>query len=274
MSEQVILEARNVGLSYRQRTGVLRFKHFWALDEVSFTLRAGETLGVIGANGAGKSTLLRMIAGIMEPDRGTLWRKPGLNASLLALSVGFKPELSGRENVIIGGLLLGLSLQRIRSLVDEIQAFSELGEFFERPVGSYSTGMRARLGFAVAIHADPDIMLIDEVLGVGDERFRAKSQQAMRDKIEAKKTVVLVSHSMDAIRLLCDRVLWIHEGRSIVCGPAEEVIDGYLETIRLAIKQQQAEERAAKRSQMPLAIAAGIPISGSAAEARGLSQKP
>ncbi|EAA3799260.1 MULTISPECIES: ABC transporter ATP-binding protein [Pseudomonas] len=247
MTEQVILEARNVGLSYRQRTGVLRYNHFWALDDVSFTLNTGETLGVIGANGAGKSTLLRLIAGITEPDRGTLWRQPGLSASLLALSVGFKPELSGRENVVIGGLLLGLSLKRVRALMDEIHAFSELGTFFERPVGTYSTGMRARLGFAVAIHADPDIMLIDEVLGVGDESFKMKSHQAMRDKIRAKKTVVLVSHSMEAIQSLCDRVLWIHEGRSLYCGPTGEVIGNYLEAIRMAVKQEQARERAAKR---------------------------
>lgn len=249
MNDQVILEARNVGLSYRQRTGVLRYNQFWALDDVSFTLKSGETLGVIGANGAGKSTLLRMIAGITEPDRGKLWRQPGLSASLLALSVGFKPELSGRENVIIGGLLLGLSLKRVRALMDEIHSFSELGAFFERPVGTYSTGMRARLGFAVAIHADPDIMLIDEVLGVGDESFKLKSHQAMRDKIRARKTVVLVSHSMEAIESLCDRVLWLHEGRSLICGPKDEVIRGYLETIRIAVKAEQAKERAAKKNQ-------------------------
>lgn len=248
MSErQPILEAHNVGLSYRQRTGVLRYQKFWALDDVSFTLNAGETLGVIGANGAGKSTLLRMIAGITEPDRGRLWRQPGMTASLLALSVGFKPELSGRENVIIGGLLLGLSLKRVRSLIDEIHEFSELGDFFERPVGSYSTGMRARLGFAVAIHADPDILLIDEVLGVGDESFKLKSHNAMQQKIRDKKTVVLVSHSMEAIKSLCDRVVWIHEGRSIICGPTDEVIRGYLETIRIAVKMAQAKERESKR---------------------------
>lgn len=247
MSErQPILEAHNVGLSYRQRTGVLRYQKFWALDDVSFTLNAGETLGIIGANGAGKSTLLRMIAGITEPDRGRLWRQPGMTASLLALSVGFKPELSGRENVIIGGLLLGLNLKRVRSLIDDIHRFSELGDFFERPVGTYSTGMRARLGFAVAIHADPDILLIDEVLGVGDESFKLKSHNAMQQKIRDKKTVVLVSHSMEAIKSLCDRVVWIHEGRSIICGPTDEVIRGYLETIRIAVKMEQAKERESK----------------------------
>jgi lipopolysaccharide transport system ATP-binding protein len=247
MSGRIIFNAHNLGVSYRQRTGLLRYEKFWALRDASFTLHAGETLGVIGANGAGKSTLLRLIAGIIEPDRGHLWRHPHMRASLLALNVGFKPELSGRENAIISGLLLGLSLQRIKALTDDIRQFSELGDFFERPVGTYSTGMRARLGFAVAIHADPDILLIDEVLGVGDQNFKDKSHDAMKEKIKSNKTVVLVSHSMDAIRSLCDRVLWIHEGKSIICGEAETVIRGYLETIRIAVRDEQAQKRAAAR---------------------------
>ncbi|PAU60667.1 ABC transporter [Pseudomonas sp. PIC25] len=247
MSGRIIFNAHNLGVSYRQRTGLLRYEKFWALQDASFTLHAGETLGVIGANGAGKSTLLRLIAGIIEPDRGHLWRHPHMRASLLALNVGFKPELSGRENAIISGLLLGLSLQRIKALTDDICQFSELGDFFERPVGTYSTGMRARLGFAVAIHADPDILLIDEVLGVGDQNFKDKSHDAMKEKIKSNKTVVLVSHSMDAIRSLCDRVLWIHEGKSIICGKAETVIQGYLETIRIAVRDEQAQKRAAAR---------------------------
>lgn len=246
---RALFTASNIGLCYRQRTGVMQFQHFWALNEVSFSLNAGETLGIIGANGAGKSTLLRLIAGITEPDRGQIWRQKGISASLLALNVGFKPELSGRENVVIGGLLLGLSLKKIRHLMDEIYAFSELGDFFERPVGTYSTGMRARLGFAVAIHADPDILLIDEVLGVGDERFKLKSHQAMQEKIRAKKTVVLVSHSMQAISSLCDRVLWLHHGRSVACGPTEQVIGQYLEAIRFAVKEQNRVEREKKRAQ-------------------------
>lgn len=244
MSEQeVIFEARNVGLSYRQRTGVLKYTKFWALKDVSFSLKAGETLGIIGGNGAGKSTLLRMIAGITEPDTGTVWRRPDMTASLLALSVGFKPELSGRENVVIGGLLLGLRLKRIKALVDVIHDFSELGDFFERPVGTYSTGMRARLGFAVAIHADPDILLIDEVLGVGDESFKLKSHAAMKQKIKDKKTVVLVSHSMEAIQNLCDRVVWIHDGSSIICGRPDEVIDHYMQAIRAALKAERHQIR-------------------------------
>lgn len=243
MSGKKILEAKNIGICYRQRAGFLRYDHYWALKDVSFSLHAGETLGVVGANGAGKSTLLRMIAGIVEPDCGELWREPNTTASLLALNVGLKNELSGRENAIISGLLLGMSLARIRSLLDDIHRFSGLGEFFERPVASYSTGMRARLGFAVAIHADPDVLLIDEVLGVGDQNFKDKSHRAMKEKINSNKTVVLVSHSMEAIKALCDRVLWIHEGKSIICDEVDYVTNGYQEAASIAYREEQERRK-------------------------------
>ena len=236
MPGDLILQAEHVGLSYRQRVGMLRYDSFWALQDVSFELYEGETLGVIGNNGAGKSTLLRMIAGIVDPDRGVLHRSKPLSASLLALNVGFKPELSGRDNVVISGLLLGMKRADIRRQMDDIREFSDLGDFFERPVGTYSTGMRARLGFAVAIHADPDILLIDEVLGVG----------AMRAKIKQGKTVILVSHSMEAIRELCQRVLWIERGKSIICSDAETVISGYHETVRQAVREMHQAERERK----------------------------
>lgn len=253
MSGRVILKAQGVGLSYRQRTGLLRHERFWGLRDVSLELREGETLGIIGSNGAGKSTLLRMLAGVVAPDCGTLWRRPGTTASLLALNAGFKPELSGRENTIFGGLLLGLSRREIGARLEQIKAYSDLNEFFERPVGTYSTGMRARLGFALAMNADPDILLIDEVLGVGDESFKYKSQQAMKEKIRSNKTVVLVSHSMDAVRELSDRVLWMHEGRSILCDESNKVVDAYLETIRMVVREMQKKDRETARA---LAVAA------------------
>ncbi len=251
MTGRIILSAQNVGVSYRQRTGLLKYERFWALSDVSFELHAGETLGVIGCNGAGKSTLLRMIAGIIDPDRGQLSRQPDTTASLLALNAGFKPELSGRENAMFSGLLLGLSHQQISGKLDEIKAFSDLEDFFERPVGTYSTGMRARLGFAVAIHADPDVLLIDEVLGVGDESFKIKSHAAMKAKINSDKTVVLVSHSMAAIRSLCDRVLWLQEGRSIACGETNWVIDGYFEAIRAAVRNQRLQDKEQAKAPNP-----------------------
>jgi lipopolysaccharide transport system ATP-binding protein len=232
---QPIVELRDVGVSYLQRTGLLRYRRFWALEQISLDLYAGETLGIIGANGAGKSTLLRLLARITMPDRGEMrWCRP-VSSSLLALNAGFRPELSGRDNAMVGGMLLGLSRSRITAKLPEIREFSELGSFFDSPAGTYSAGMRARLGFAVAIHADNDIMLIDEVLGVGDEKFRLKSNHAMRDKIRSNKTVVLVSHSMEAIRDLCDRVIWIEKGRSVRSGTAHEVIDGYREAMRHAV---------------------------------------
>ncbi len=235
--KSVIVEVHNVGVCSRQRTGVLRYQRFWGLEDVSFEIRAGETLGIIGANGAGKSTLLRLLARVTEPDRGRIvWRR-NMTSSLLALNVGFRPELSGRNNAIISGLLLGLKLKETTGLLDKIRDFSELGDFFDQPAGTYSTGMRARLGFAVAIHADRDLLLIDEVLGVGDESFRLKSQQAMREKIRGDKTVVLVSHSMEAIRELCDRVIWIDKGRSVGSGDANQVIEAYSGAVREAVKQ-------------------------------------
>lgn len=243
MSGDLIIQAEHVGLSYRQRVGMLRYESFWALQDVSFELYEGETLGVIGNNGAGKSTLLRMIAGIVDPDRGTLHRSKPLTASLLALNVGFKPELSGRDNVVISGLLLGMKRAEIRRQMDDIREFSELGDFFDRPVGTYSTGMRARLGFAVAIHANPDILLIDEVLGVGDQTFREKSHAAMKAKIKDGKTVILVSHSMEAIKELCHRALWIERGRSVLCGEAKEVVGQYHEAVRIAVRDMQKRER-------------------------------
>lgn len=243
MAGNLILEVQNVGVSYRQRTGLLRYDRFWGLEDVSFDLHAGETLGVIGANGAGKSTLLRLIARVTEPDRGRIVRHQPMSSSLLALNVGFKPELSGRENAIISGLLLGLKMKEITRLLGRIREFSELGAFFDRPAGTYSTGMRARLGFAVAIHADRDILLIDEVLGVGDESFRLKSQHAMREKIRSNKTVVLVSHSMEAIRDLCDRVVWIDKGRSVGCGSADQVITDYSSAVRAAVRQAIIDAR-------------------------------
>lgn len=238
-----IVELRNVGVSYLQRTGLLRYRRFWGLDDISLSLYAGETLGIIGANGAGKSTLLRLLARITVPDRGQIHWDRRLTSSLLALNAGFRPELSGRDNAIVSGMLLGLRRSEIDALLPRILEYSELGDFFDSPAGTYSSGMRARLGFAVAIHADSDILLIDEVLGVGDESFRIKSQQAMREKIRSNKTVVLISHSMNAIRELCDRVIWIEKGKCIITGDSDYVVSGYQEAVRLAVRQAMNKQK-------------------------------
>lgn len=231
-NETKLLSLDHVGLYYSRRQGFLKRSRFWALQDVSFDLYAGETLGVIGKNGVGKSTLLRVIAGIIAPNTGkVVVHRPGLRISLISLGAGFIPFLSGRENAILSGMMLGATKKEILSRMDDIVAFSELNGFFDQPVNTYSTGMRARLGFSVAYHIDPDVILLDEVLGVGDESFRKKSTAAMKERIKSEKTVVLVSHSMPLIREICDRIVWIEDGRTQVQGKVPEVLAAYLKKI-------------------------------------------
>lgn len=209
---------------------MFRRDRFWALRDVSFEVYRGETLGVIGRNGAGKSSLLKVMAGILRPERGTVF-SDGCRPSLLSLQAGFIRHLSGRENAVLGGLFLGLGKRQAEAHLPEIIAFSELEESIDLPVSSYSTGMKARLGFAVALYADPDIMLLDEVLGVGDADFKVKSTAAMKAKIASDKTVVLVSHQSQVLRELCDRLVLLEAGRSIMEGKTEEVLAVYLKSV-------------------------------------------
>jgi lipopolysaccharide transport system ATP-binding protein len=204
---------------------------FWALQDVSFELYRGETLGIVGRNGAGKSTLLRVLAGIITPERGKVVGN-GYQASLLSLQVGFVPHLTGRENAILSGLLLGLHRREVEAAINEIIEFAELAEFIDEPVRTYSAGMKARLGFAVAFQANPDVLLIDEVLAVGDAEFRKKSAAAMRERIQSDKTVVLVSHNAPTLRELCDRAVWIENGVSRAEGSTEVVLRQYQATMR------------------------------------------
>jgi len=227
-----ILSLDHVGLYYSRRQGFLKRSRFWALEDVSFDLYAAETLGVIGRNGVGKSTLLRLLAGIIAPNTGkVVVHRPGLRISLISLGAGFVPFLSGRENAILNGLMLGATKSEMISRMDDILAFSELDGFFDEPVNTYSTGMRARLGFSVAFHLELDVILLDEVLGVGDEAFRKKSTEAMKQKIKSEKTVVLVSHSVPLLKELCDRIVWIEAGRTQVQGKVPEVLEAYLKKI-------------------------------------------
>ncbi|MEW6077220.1 MAG: ABC transporter ATP-binding protein [Thermodesulfobacteriota bacterium] len=227
-----VLSVTNVGLFYTRRQGFRKRSRFWALQDVSFDLYAGETLGIIGRNGVGKSTLLKVLAGIIVPDTGKVTvYQPGLRISLLSLGAGFVPFLSGRENAILNGMILGATKREVVARLDDIMAFAELKDFSDEPVNTYSTGMRARLGFSVAYHLNPDVILLDEVMGVGDEAFRNKSTDAMKQRIKSDKTVVLVSHSIPILRELCDRIVWIEDGKSRLEGPGPEVLDAYLETI-------------------------------------------
>jgi lipopolysaccharide transport system ATP-binding protein len=229
-----LLSLNHIGVSYRRRVGLHRQPPFWALEDVSLEIYRGETLGVVGRNGVGKSTLLRLLAGIITPDRGSILVDTPCQISLLSLQVGFLPQLTGRENAVLSGMLLGVPRKVIEARMDKIIDFAELGEFFDQPIHVYSTGMRARLGFSVAFQTDPDILLVDEVLGVGDAEFREKSERAMRQKIRSNKTVVLVSHNPQTIRTLCDRAVWIEKGCTRLEGDPDRVLAAYSGTQKSA----------------------------------------
>lgn len=221
-----VLVLDKVGVAYRRGRSLRSGELYWALKDISLELKHGETLGVIGRNGVGKTTLLKVIAGIIAPDRGAI-RNAGVSASLLSLQVGFVPLLTGRENAILSGMLLGAPKARIEANMDELVAFAELDDFIDEPVSSYSAGMRARLGFSVAMQADPDILLIDEVLGVGDAAFRKKSSDEIQRRIRSNRSVILVSHNTGMMAELCDRVVWIEQGVSRMQGKADEVLGAY-----------------------------------------------
>lgn len=220
-----IVTLENVGVAFNAqlRMGSPRF---WALEDVSLSLARGERLGVIGRNGSGKSTLLRTLAGIITPDRGRVTRAP-VSCQLLSLALGFMPHLSGRDNAILSGLMLGLRRREIVRRLPAILEFSELGDFFEQPISSYSTGMSMRLGFSVAMQVEPDVLLIDEVLAVGDAAFQEKSGAALRERIHSGTTVVFVSHGDAQIRQVCDRALWIEHGRNVMQGSVDDVLRAY-----------------------------------------------
>ncbi|MGA9334830.1 MAG: ABC transporter ATP-binding protein [Rudaea sp.] len=220
-----LIELQNVGVAFNAqlRMGSPRF---WALEDVSLSLKRGQRLGVIGRNGAGKSTLLRTLAGIISPDRGRVQRAP-VTCQLLSLALGFMPYLSGRDNAILSGLMLGLRRREIVGRLQAIKEFSELGDFFEQPISSYSTGMSMRLGFSVAMQIDPEVLLIDEVLAVGDSEFQEKSGAALRERIHGGTTVVFVSHGDAQVREVCDCALWIEHGRSVMHGDVDEVLRAY-----------------------------------------------
>ena len=202
----------------------------WALDDVSLRVRPGESVGLIGANGAGKTTLLKLLAGISRPTRGRV-RTRGRVAALLNVGAGFHPELSGRQNVFLNGVILGLSRREVAQRYRAIVAFAGLEAFMDTPVKHYSSGMYARLAFAVAAHADPDVLLVDEVLSVGDASFQDASLRRMLAFREAGAAVIFVSHNMAAVELMCQRAVWLEHGRVRASGPTPEVVRAYLDTL-------------------------------------------
>ncbi len=232
------IEANNVEICYKEiksfsiKKNLLTNKRnnaqvFKAIKGVSFKVEKGEILGLIGRNGSGKSTLLRAIAGIFSVDSGDI-DLHGNTVSLLAIGVGFQKELTGRENILLSGMLLGFSEKEIRSREEEIIAFSELGEFIDKPVRTYSSGMYSKLSFAITAILETDIILIDEVLSVGDAKFKKKSYNKMKELIQHKdRTVVIVSHDRKVIMDLCDKLLWIDNGELIKYGSVEETLKEY-----------------------------------------------
>lgn len=207
--------------------GKRRCREFWALRDVYLDVPKGSTVGIIGENGAGKSTLLKLLTGITRPTSGELFVQ-GRIASMLELGAGFHPEFSGRENVFLNCSILGMDDEEIRAKFDSIVAFSELGEFIDRPVKTYSSGMYVRLGFSVASSVDPDILLIDEALSVGDEHFKGKCLRRLNEFAEQGKTTVFVSHDLGAVKSMCQWVVLLDQGRVLEQGPAERVADEYL----------------------------------------------
>ncbi len=201
-------------------------EEFWAMRDVTFDVHQGETFGLIGENGSGKSTTLKCLTKILRPDEGTVTVE-GKVSALLELGAGFHPELSGRENVFLNGAILGLSQRELRRRFDDIVDFAGIGKFIDEPVKNYSSGMYVRLGFSVAINVDPDVLLIDEVLAVGDEAFQRKCNEKFADLKANGKTIVLVTHSMASVQNLCDRVAWFSHGRLVDVGKPREIIEHY-----------------------------------------------
>ncbi len=207
---------------YRRRIEVHQ-----ALNDVSITIRHGETVGLIGVNGSGKSTLLAIIARVILPSAGRV-EVNGRVAPLLQLGVGFHPDLTGLENIYFNGIILGLTRQQIAERLPSIVRFAELEEFIDTPVRAYSSGMVLRLGFAVAVHTDPEIILMDEVLAVGDEAFQHKCLRKIQEFQREGRTILLVSHDMNQVRQVASRVVWLHQGRVMADGATEEVVNQYL----------------------------------------------
>ncbi|MBQ6996229.1 MAG: ABC transporter ATP-binding protein [Lachnospiraceae bacterium] len=235
--KKVAIEVKDVCINYRILNSVsvqksflrkkVREEIFEAVKHVSFEVEEGGILGIIGKNGSGKSTLLKSIAGVFSPNTGTIDLK-GHSVSLMALGVGFKDNLTGRENIVLSGMLLGFSEKEIEARAQDIIDFAEIGEFIDRPVRTYSSGMHSKLAFAITAMLETDIMLVDEVLSVGDERFKKKSLAKMKELINDKnRTVVIVSHSIPTLKELCDKVLWIHDGEMKEIGEPAVVLKHY-----------------------------------------------
>jgi ABC-2 type transport system ATP-binding protein len=261
----VVVEARGVGKKYemqRHRTILLKDaailalglgererEVFWALREVSFQIRKGETVGIVGANGAGKSTLLSLMAQTASPTVGNVEVR-GRVSALLELGAGFHPDFTGRENIYINGTVMGMTRAQLDERIDKIIAFSELGPFIDEPVRNYSSGMLARLGFSVAVEVDPEILIVDEVLSVGDQSFQEKSFARMVEFQKRGCTLVFVSHSLDAVQAICPRAILLSHGQVIADGPSKQVAAEYKE--RSSLRQLEAKRSPYEKERVPM----------------------
>ncbi|MBI2567373.1 MAG: ABC transporter ATP-binding protein [Candidatus Schekmanbacteria bacterium] len=265
---------------HKERTLPVDENCFWALRDVTFTCESGTMTGIIGSNGAGKTTLLKCLAGITKPTVGRVERS-GRLVALIELGAGFHPEISGRENIFVNGIILGLTRREIEQRYDSIVEFSGLHRFIDQPLRTYSTGMYLRLGFSVAIHADPDVLLIDEILAVGDQAFANKCRDKILEMKERKKTVVFVTHDLWSVEKYCDRAVWIEEGRIREQGHPRRVIDGYLSfvaskghevlsgehvSVQVGVEQRIKEREAVVQAQ---AQAAGAPAAATSVDRWG-----
>ncbi len=239
----IALEVNHVSIDYKDLSHMSLHQSFLkkevkksvtvrAVNDVSFSVEQGKILGIVGRNGSGKTTLLRSVAGIFQPDEGYIDTK-GNRVSLMAIGIGFNGNNTGRENILKSGMLLGCKLEYIKERMDEIIDFSELGDFIDRPVRTYSSGMYSKLSFSVTAILDTDIMLVDEVLSVGDEHFRKKSFKKMEDLMRSNRTVLIVSHATNTLQKFCDQVLWIHDGCLMQMGPTEAVLKAYDKSMQL-----------------------------------------
>ena len=213
--------------------GKMHYKEFYALKNLNFEIQTGEVVGLIGNNGAGKSTLLKVISGILQPTRGSILTD-GKVVPMLELGSGFDYDLTGKENIFLNGAILGYSEAFLKKKYDEIVAFSELENFIHQPVRNYSSGMVMRLAFSIASLVNPDILIVDEILSVGDAAFQKKSFARMKELIDCGTTVLLVSHSAEQIRALCNRVIWLDHGQIVASGKTDEICDQYLAANRLS----------------------------------------
>lgn len=245
MDKNIALKIDNVGVRFNMSTEKidslkeyaikkvrrqLRYNEFWALKEVSFEVMKGQRMGILGLNGAGKSTLLKIIAGVLKATEGTV-TKNGAIVPLLELGAGFDPQYTGAENIYLYGAVLGYSKAFIQEKFDEIVEFSELGDFINVPIKNYSSGMKARLGFSIATIVEPEILILDEVLSVGDAKFKKKSEKKIKDMFDKKVTVLFVSHSLAQVRSLCDHAIILEHGRVVAQGESQKVCDLYEEKL-------------------------------------------